>query len=375
MKAAYSNDTKKGPGHGFLRISDDAFGNSEGLRFSVKRGSDQNFLAPGGWQPSESLMPAQHVALADAGFSIAVGPEVVDHLDTQENYRLSLVRADGTRAVGALRVPEIAYSPVAGGQGIGATLAAVPPPPPPPPPTAPEQESTPRETEASMELLPPPGPAPAPRKGGAAAPIIMTALLLALAGGAFVAWKFFFNADGTTPLTAQSPPPKEESTAPTAPQSPPPTAPESSQADENRSPQTEDKGNTPAKEASPPPQPPLARAREHLAGPADPAQGVTLAKSLRLEREGLDAAFLLLEDAAQKGDSEAMLLTGGYFDPADPAPSGSIHKDPAAALAWYAKAKAAGHPLADARLAALRAWAQAEAARGSRDAAQLLRQF
>ena len=139
MKAIYSDDKDKGAGHGFLRIGDAQVGNMEGLRFSIKRGTDHNCLGPGGWQPAESPLPAQRITLSDDGFDIAVGPEVVDHLDTRENYRLTLISADGTSSVAALRVPEVTYSPVGGGQGMAVAAAPEPKPapapaPPPPPP-------------------------------------------------------------------------------------------------------------------------------------------------------------------------------------------------------------------------------------------------
>ena len=101
MKAIYSDDKDKGAGHGFLRIGDAQVGNMEGLRFSIKRGTDHNCLGPGGWQPAESPFTAQRITLSDDGFDIAVGPEVVDHLDTRENYRLSLMSVDGVSVVGA----------------------------------------------------------------------------------------------------------------------------------------------------------------------------------------------------------------------------------------------------------------------------------
>jgi hypothetical protein len=350
---------EKGPGYGLLHIRDAEVGNMENARFSIKRGSDHNSLGHGGWQPAERFFQAQRILLDSDGFILAVGPEIVDHLDTRENYRLSIIRIDGSSAVAPLRVPEVSYSPVEGGRGLGVAPVTEPAtlPPPPPAPAAPEQKDPEENTEAdgSPDILPPPESAPVRRKGGGFAPLLLTVLLLALAGGAFAVWQFFLKKNDLPILAEDNLPPQTEARSPS---------------------QAEKQGNTPKeKTAQVPPKAALVHAREHLAGPADPAESVSLAKRLRETRDGIDAAFLLLEDAAQKGDGEAMLLTGGYFDPADAAPSGSIKKEPAAALAWYAKAKATGNPEADARIAALRAWAQAEAAKGSQEAAQLLRQF
>lgn len=361
MKAIYNDDKDKGAGHGFLRISDAQVDNLEGLRFSIKRGTDHNCLGPGGWQPAESPFAAQRITLSDDGFDIAVGPEVVDHLDTRENYRLSLMSADGASVVGALRVPEVTYSPVGGGQGIGVAAVPAPKPAPTPPPPAPEPPAQEPEPEPVMDILPPPDPTPPPGKKGSLVPILILVLLIALAGGGFAAWKFWLNKEepprvaentNATQQAESKEPPKEEAKTP---------------------PQEEAK--TPPEEAKTPPKPAMAQAREHLAGKADPTESVKLARTLREDRDGADASFLLVEDAAQKGDAEAMLLTGGYFDPVDNAPVGSIKKDPAESLSWYKKAKTAGSAEADARIAALRAWAQSEAAKGSLEAKNLLTRF
>jgi TPR repeat protein len=213
-----------------------------------------------------------------------------------------------------------------------------------------------------VELQPRPAKEQAAGKKGGLAPILILGLLLALAGGAFAAWKFWLNpteparvAENTNATQQENgkEPPREEAQTP---------------------PQEENKAS-PQEESKIPPKPALAQAREHLAGKADPAESVSLAETLRAETDGADASFLLLEDAAQKGNAEAMLLTGGYYDPADRAPAGSIKKDPAEALSWYKKAQAAGSAEAVSRIAALRIWVQAEAARGSFEARDLLPQF
>ncbi|MDR0465728.1 MAG: hypothetical protein LBH94_00045 [Deltaproteobacteria bacterium] len=105
--------------------------------------------------------------------------------------------------------------------------------------------------------------------------------------------------------------------------------------------------------------PHLQRAREHLRGGISPDEAINLAKSMQIP-EGADGAFLLLEDAAQKGKSEAMLLLARFYDPTDVAPKGSIQPDPEQAYDWYKKARDGGQSAADDRLRSLRAWAEAE---------------
>lgn len=365
MKALYVNDTAKGGGHGFLHISDAAgIADLEGISFAIKRASDQKTLGHSDWQQAETFFSPSGIGLTDDGFALAVGPDVVDKLDSTEIYRITLLGANGASVRGALTVEEVAYSPVEGGQGIGAievpkVPAFTPPPPaepepepaeelPPPPPgmeealappPLPEEELTPPPLPDAGFPPPPPAldmlPQEAPKRSKML-PVILVVLALALAGGGFLAWKFLLQDPGDGGASAGS---------------------GGTQQDGEKS-----------KDA-------LARARELLAGSASPEQALALAKELRKDSSGADAAFLLAEDAAQKGNAEAMLLTGSFYDPVNKDASGSIQQDPAEALAWYKKAKAAGSPEAQNRLDALRSWAQTQASKGSAQAKELLNKF
>lgn len=353
MNALYVNDTAKGAGHGFLRIAGaPLFASLPGLSFSIKRTSDQKSLGPGGWQHAHSaLTPDAASPIAD-DLALAVGPGVVDNLDPRESYRLTLRSPDGASAVCSLQAPEVAYSPLAGGHGVAEAPAPEPAPSPDPPPTAapdlapdPAPEPDPPADGPSGVLPPLPDAAPQQRRS----PLPVIALLLVLAATAFAFWRNTGTGDATKADKGEAARQEEAAPAENAPQ--------------------------PGTDAPPPP---LARARAHLArqsGPADPAASLALARELGKEAGGADAVFLLLEDAAQQGDSGAMLLVGGFYDPADAAPSGSIIKDPEQAFAWYAKAQAKGQPEAAARLEALRAWAESEAAKGADGARPLLRRF
>ncbi len=323
MKAQYVDNPGKGPGHGLLKISEPgALAMQDNLTFSIRRASDQQCIGASDRQSAEVLLTPDGVEMDGETLHLLVGPAVVDSLDTQETYRLTLVGSDGSRSACGLGVPQVTYSPLAGGAGIGSTAAAPKPATPPPPPPAPAPEPAPAPMpEPAPEPMPELEIAPEPKKKGNPLPIIL--LILLLAGGGFALWKFVLN--------------KPEETAPVA-----------------------------EKIA------PLAQARKHLSGPADPAAGVELAKTLRAEKDSADAVFLLMEDAAGKGNTEAMLTTGEFYDPAASVDSGSIQKDPLQALNWYAKAKAAGSADADAKLAALKAWAEAEAPKGTAGAKDIL---
>jgi hypothetical protein len=340
MKASYLNDTRKGPGRGFLSVTEvGGLAFPEDIRFGIKRASDRSCLGKGGWQSAEIFLQPLGAFSAGGGLTLSVGPDVVDNLDPRETYRLTLLQADGGSAVCSLHVREVAYSVLRDGYGTGAVPGREREPEekkiedPPPEPAPGETESLPApdaepELAELLENLPPTTPGIRKTSTGL---LLAGILLLVLAGGGIAAW---------TILSDERP----------APETTPP--------------------QTKAQPVSP-----LARAREHLAGPADPVQGINIAKKLREEEGGADAAFLLAEDAAGKGNAEAMLLTGNFYDPANSAPSGSIIKDAEQALFWYRQASRAGLTEAKTHLAALRAWLEAEAAKGSADAQALLENF
>lgn len=321
MKARYMNDRSRGGGHGLLEVRDLDRADFEGLRFGLTRSSDQKSLGRSGWRQEASLLVPDGVALAAEGVALAVGPEVVDRLDPLENYRLTLVFADSFSLSGALMVSEVAYSPQGGGQGMA--VAAEPeaePQPVPEPEAEPEQEPQPEPDPGTEMLL---QPEPEAEKKRPVWPLLLMAALL-LAGGAFAVWKFAL--DDASPPVAETPTP-------------------------------------------------LAMARAHLSGGGSPEAGLALAKELRGREDGADAAFLLAEDAAQKGLAEGMLFTAGFYDPVNTEPHGSIRKDAAEALAWYQKAGEKDAEGAGVRIAALRAWAESEAAGGSEEAGKFLQSF
>ena len=135
----------------------------------------------------------------------------------------------------------------------------------------------------------------------------------------------------------------------------------------------------PKKEAPKPVSPPyspdaplLEQVREAMRKGTDPDDAVALAKSLPQKPERADAAFILLEYAAEAGHVEAAFIVAQYYDPTSTDDSGTIIKDPAAAYEWYQMALAGGQPQAQNHLSDLRKWVQKEAVQGSREARELL---
>ena len=138
--------------------------------------------------------------------------------------------------------------------------------------------------------------------------------------------------------------------------------------------------NLPPKEEAPKPVPPsystdaplLEQVREAMRKGIDPEDAVALAKSLPQKPERADSAFILLEYAAEAGHVEAALIVARYYDPTSSDDSGTIIKDPATAYEWYQVAISGGQSDAQNHLSDLRQWVQKEAAKGSREARDLL---
>jgi hypothetical protein len=135
----------------------------------------------------------------------------------------------------------------------------------------------------------------------------------------------------------------------------------------------------PKKAAIEPPPPPsyqpdaplLEQARDELRKGIAPADAVSLARSLPESPERADAAFLLLEYAADSGNAAAAELVGNYYDPTAETPSGTIRKNPETAYDWYQKAADGGQDT-QLQLKRLRRWVEEQAEQGSREARSLL---
>jgi TPR repeat protein len=138
--------------------------------------------------------------------------------------------------------------------------------------------------------------------------------------------------------------------------------------------------NLPPKKDAPKPAPPpyssdaplLERVREAMRKGIDPEGAVALAKSLPDKPERADAAFILLEYAAEAEHAEAALLVAQYFDPTYTEDSGTIIKNPAAAFEWYRAALSGGQQQAKNHLSGLKQWVEKEALLGSAEARELI---
>ncbi len=377
MRAAIAADAGRGPGHGIIEIFD--AGPVTEPVFLLLRASDGKCLGPGGWQESETSLAPEAWDNDGGSLRLAVGPSVVDEVDNLDAYRLTLPG----RGSCALEVRELAYSHMAGGHGMGS--APVQP--------APEPEPEPQKVQVPHEDVPEPAAAPeepltmaenTEAKSGSRAWIVVVLLLLLAATG-LAAWWFLLRDAGKPlpplPNMEQQTPAPETAQQPETPQ--PPDNRQSEPQGNAQQPgeqQPDSQENTPqtSAPAASPTLPPLVSARAHLRGEARPEVSLGMARPLRktdASQEESDAAFLLLEDAAQKGDAEAMLLVGQFYDPGAVLPRGSIPADLGQAKRWYEAALAKGHPQARAALDALKEQARALEARGDAEARVLLQHW
>jgi len=345
MKAIIAPDAARTPGVAVICVYDaPGAGPADVAIYS----GDGKYLSASGWQESRVSLPVD-AHDDDSGYlRLQVGATVVDNLDKLERY---LFMAGDQKCV--LQIQDLVYSRMQGGDGMGHAASSAATPAPQPvllPDPEPEPAPMPLLAGAPLEMDQPAAETAKEKKSsGSLLWIILGLVLLALAAAAV--WWFFLRA---------TPPP------------PPPMAPQAP------APQQEAPAGTEKAPAAPAAMAPLQQAREHLRGTADPATSLELARPLRTPQAGndeSDAAFLLLEDAAQKGNAEAMFLVGQFYDPQSALPRGSIPADMSQAKHWYEKAKSKGAAEADKALAALRRHVEGEAAKGNAEASLLLREW
>ena len=363
MRASIMADSGRGPGNGIIEIFDAGSVNDPG--FTLLRASDGKCLGPRGWQESETLLTPDAWDNDGGSLRLAVGSAVVDEVDNLDAYRISL------RGVGscALTVKSLVYSHIAGGHGMGAATPVAPAPQPVP---APAPEPVVESPEPPLAFEEPQQPAPQletplemntqqPEKSGGKG-MLVALLVLALVAAGAAAWWFLLREPEKAPLPT---PPAQTQNA---------DKPQNTDQPQPKPAEAPKQGADAAKPALTP----LASAREQLRGQALPDVSLAMAKPLRkadATPEETDAAFLLLEDAAQKGDAEAMFLVGQFYDPASTLPRGSIPADLTQAKRWYDQAAQKAQPQAKAALDKLKEYARGLEAKGDAEARALLQNW
>lgn len=116
----------------------------------------------------------------------------------------------------------------------------------------------------------------------------------------------------------------------------------------------------------------LSQVRDAFKKEISPEEAVKMAATLPDGPERADAAFLLLEYAADAGNAEAAAQVARFYDPLAREQSGTIRKNPASAIKWYRTALEGGVAEAESNLAELHRWLRVKAEQGSREAQVLL---
>ena len=119
----------------------------------------------------------------------------------------------------------------------------------------------------------------------------------------------------------------------------------------------------------------LEQVRETMRKGIDPDGALAMAKTLPDKPERADAAFILLEYAAEARNGEAALEVARYFDPTYAGDSGTIVKDPEVAYDWYQLALSEGLFDAEIHITNLKKWVTKQAEEGSYEARELLKEW
>jgi len=354
MQAHLQSDPSRGAGYGIIDLEGFA-GQDVDVLFALRRASDHKYLGSGGWLEAEQRLAPDMPQRHDDVLRLLVGPAVVDMVDALDTYAITIYSAVGGNKLDescGLEIGNLIYSTLAGGQGVGRQASAPPPlperpapapkpQPAPAPEPLPEPQPVPAPPPGPESALPPPKPLPSPApepelpalkdpvKPKSKAPLFFLLLLALAVAAAGIYWKMSAGAPSASTgasagASAGTPAGSSAQKARAASQSPPA----------------------------------VQRAREALRRGVSAEEAAALAKELHTP-DGADGAFLLLEEAAQKGAPEAMLSLARFYDPTDALPKGSILPDPEQAREWYVKARDKGQSAAEDRLKALRAWAEA----------------
>ncbi len=346
MIASYKNDTAKGPGYGLLEISEVPFDGN--CSFSLVRASDHTYLSADGWKTARSDLTTSAQSDKKGLLKLSISPAIVAHLNAQENYRITLMPADGSgKAYSApLQVKNIIYAPEERTDSLIETPPISDPALPgavvPPPPAAEPAHS---EPDPSTTPIPPVIPLNVnndpPRR--VIPPIwLLAGVPLLLAFACAVLW--FFLRETPTAKEGASVPEKVSAEPAKA------AAPDTSGGSAAR-PSTR---NTDSQSVE-------ARINEFLSKPdRKPEDAALLGSSIQANTpEEQDALYRLYYYLTENGNTSFLLPYAACHDPSKPQ-WGTIEKDAVYAMQIYNKASG---PEAEAARESLRAWVKREAER------------
>ena len=111
MKVKYMDDATAGGGHGFLEFSNVNFPAAP-MSFSLLRASDHQYATGKAnvWTAEKNWLPIEEAPGPDGILCIPIGPGLVNALNGQETYGITLKGADDKEFGGRLKIRDITYS-------------------------------------------------------------------------------------------------------------------------------------------------------------------------------------------------------------------------------------------------------------------------
>lgn len=350
MKAQYKDGNQAGFGE---LIFSGALFPDEPWSIAIQRASDRKFLTGkkhNPWVGETIFLTRTGQVLADGTLAIAIGPDVVDQLDPQEQYAL-ILRGDGPEEKARLRVNNITYSAANGLTAPQPPAAETPLPPPIQTETAPHQQPVAQTTQPQAQAQSvehPAEPLQLPSRQTASKSRLwlwfLSGLLALAAIGVFM---FLQSNRQTEEVPAVK---KEEAFAP-KPDKPKQQAPKQEYSVEDR-------------------------VRKFFAGGTISPRGAAelaakLPKNTPAEQ---DAVYRLWYFAAENGETSVLLMYGECLDPSMPQ-FGSIEKNGVESWTAYMKLRESQPQKADAAMRHLKDWLEKAAARGDAKARAWLAQI
>ncbi len=376
------------------------------IRCSIQRSSDGQYLSKEGlWGNTiETLIPENPYWDSET-LTFFLPLHVVSDIDSLDGYalyvneldrcildipeELNVLNASPTGCVTGVPEPEPVNTSGLPSQPMPQPMPQPVPQPAPEPAQFPGDQAMPPEAGTGEEAKPEAGEpqeevsslslsgqpeAEAGKKKNMVAVIAAIAVILLLAAGAGLYFSGVFDSTETpAPAEENADKDKAEDKAKEEPAKPATEQPAS------EAPAEAPQAAQPAAPQAEAPAQPLGQARSLLREKAGSEALLNAAKPMRsaeASEESSDAAFLLIEQAAQNGDNaEAMYLLAQFYDPSATLPRGTIQPDLAQAHDWYKNARDKGYSDADAALARLKETVEQKAGTGDREARALLQSW
>ncbi len=374
MPAKFIPDSKRGPGNGLIVVN--PISCQTAPTFALYRSSDRLCLSEQGWQSSEVFLSPRTWNCHNDALLLAVDDKVVNYLDKLNTYKIVIKEGNAAQAF-TLSIEDIVQTTMDGGQGVGmgsctATAPKITE-------TVPEQNipenPAPQISEKKLDKITMPTLNTAPQNPAAQKKkrlLIIVFVVLALLACAF--W-WFMQHGKNIPV-----PPQAQEQTQVTPQKVKDESKDKSRPEGKDKNKQEEQVKPPEKNTSTPQKSDamdVARTllRKNDSGAASKALADSLKAQAQKDVMAQDAIFLLLEDAAQKGEASAMRELAVFYDPTISEGKGSITPDIQQAHAWYAKALDNGDTKAIAALNKLRMWVKKAADDGDITAAELLRKW